>query len=383
MFGRQPLLVFPLLFSILFISNNGFAQQPKSESLDPSRFSKYEKLIEGEIAEGKMVGCAAVLMKDGNRLYEKEWGQRDREKDLAVEKNTIWRIYSMSKPITSVAVMQLVEQGKLKLDEPVSTYLEEFKNLKVLQGDDEVACEKEMTVRDLLRHTSGLTYGFFGNSEVDKTYRKKGVMIFDNNLKETVSKLSKIPLLHQPGSRWHYSVSTDVLGRVVEVASGKSFKEYLDENLFEPLEMKDTFFSVPKPKQSRFAQMYAPENGKLKPAAKWNSIRFTQGTELYSGGGGLCSTCDDYLNFCQMLVNEGKFKDKQILKPETLKQMFTNQIPKGAGRRGFQFGLGFAISREGRYSWGGRHPFLGGPQEQNLRRLHDSNQSISQPRLWK
>jgi CubicO group peptidase (beta-lactamase class C family) len=210
-----------------------------------------------------------------------------------------------------------------------------------------------MTIRDLLRHTSGLTYGFFGNTPVDQKYKKARVMVFDKNLAETISKLGKIPLQYQPGTRFHYSVSTDVLGRVVEVVSKKSFKAYLDENLFAPLEMNDTFFTVPKDKRNRFAEMYRPDGkGGLTAANRMSSYRFLNENELYSGGGGLCSTAGDYLNFCQMLVNDGKHKDKQILKSETIKEMFSNQLPKQASSRNFKFGLGFRI-QDGTYFWGG------------------------------
>ena len=332
-----------------------YAQPKPKLKADASMFAGFDKRMKDEIKAGKIVGCSAMVVQDGKVVFQKEWGKRDHKKDLPVKNDTIWRIYSMTKPITSVAVMQLVEKGKIKLDEPVATYLPEFKDLKVLKRDGtEVECERAMTVRDLLRHTSGLTYGFFGNSEVDKLYKKKSVLVFDKNIAETVTKLSKIPLLHQPGTRWHYSVSTDVLGRVIEVASKKTFAEYLSENIFKPLKMSDTFFTVPKDKLDRLAEMYRPSKDGLKPANKFASIRFvSQDNEYYSGGGGLCSTMNDYLRFSQMMVNGGELEGAKILKPETIKQMTTNQLTGKMASRGFKFGLGFRITNQGHFMWGG------------------------------
>jgi CubicO group peptidase (beta-lactamase class C family) len=259
--------------------------------------------------------------------------------------------------------MQLVEQGKLDLDEPVSKHLPELANMNVLvvkKDDDgnetfeEVPAEREITTRDLLRHTSGFTYGFFGDSEVDKRYLKAGVLRTGETIAEMVNKLSKIALKHPPATRWEYSVSTDVLGRLVEVVSGQRFDEYLAKNIFEPLDMTDTFFSVPQEKQDRLAQMYSPDGDKLKPSESIRSRRFVNQTKFFSGGGGLCSTPRDYLRFCQMLLGEGELEGARVLKPETIKTMTTNQLDDSIERReGFDFGLGFAISPEGRYSWGG------------------------------
>ena len=227
--------------------------------------------------------------------------------------------------------------------------------VKVLTDDGEVDPVRPITVRDLLRHTSGLTYGFFGDTDVDKAYRSAGLLMWDRDIEQTVEKLSKIPLLHQPGTRWHYSVSTDVLGRLVEVASGQRFDEYLAEHIFQPLEMIDTSFMVPKEKRDRFAQMYRPDGpDALKPSARMASARFiNMQNKYFSGGGGLCSTTRDYLRFARALLNGGELDGKRIIKEETLDQMTTNQLTGEAKPGGFQFGLGFAISPEGEFSWGG------------------------------
>jgi len=321
--------------------------------------------MERHIEERKLVGGLGLVVRGDEVVYAETWGQRDREKQLPMTDDTIFRIYSMSKPVTSVAAMILVEEGKLELDEPVSKYLPELTKMTVLvetKSDDgesrhkEVPVERPITVRDLLRHTSGFTYGFFGNSEVDKRYRKAGVLVTDQTLVDTVKKLSQIPLKHQPGSRWHYSVSTDVLGRVIEVASGQSLDQFFQKRIFEPLGMKDTFFTVPQDKLPRLAQMYAPKaRGGLRPTLAIRSRRFVDSSNrFYSGGGGLCSTASDYMAFCRMLLNEGQLDGTRVLQPETVRSMRTNQLTDGIQRSlGFQFGLGFRIDRKGIYGWGG------------------------------
>lgn len=326
-----------------------------TKNFDKEKLQRIASYVEEQIEEGNIVGCSALIFKNDKIAYHNVWGQRNQNKELAVEKDTIWRIYSMSKPVTSVAIMQLVESGKIKLDEPAATYLPEFADLKVRKkGGGTEPCKRPMTVRDLLRHTSGLTYGFFGNTKVDQAYRKSGILVTDNNLEETITKLSKVPLLYQPGERWHYSVSTDVLGRVVEVASEMSFKDYLQANIFDPLEMKDTFFTVPKEKQPRFAELYKFKGKKkLVPASPLSSIRFLNENSFYSGGGGLCSTTHDYLQFATMLMNNGEHKGKQIVSAKSIQEMTSDQLPAKAASRGFKFGLGFRIDNQGHYSWGG------------------------------
>ena len=337
---------------------------PKASELgfDLNKLAAINGKMSELIDQGKVVGCSALIYRKGEEVYFGHWGFRDQRKKQPLTRETIFRIYSMSKPITSIAAMQLVEQGKLELDSPVENYLPEFRNLKVLEKKNgesaKVEPKRKMTTRDLLRHTSGLTYGFFGNTPVDQQYRSAGVLMTDVNLKSMVGKLSKIPLLHHPATQFHYSASTDVLGRVIEVASENSFDDYLKSNVFEPLHMKDTFFSVPDPKKDRFAQLYRPgRNGGLIVASPLQSLRFVnEENEFYSGGGGLCSTVDDYLSFCKMLLNQGKGQaGKAIVKPATLSQMFTNQlgnIERSPGRR-FQFGLGFRAFPQGDYGWGG------------------------------
>jgi len=338
---------------------------PAACGFDAEKLAAIDRAMQRHVDEGKLVGGIGLVARADKIVYARTWGLRDRERELPMTEDTIFRIYSMSKPITSVAAMMLVEQGKLALDDPVSKYLPEWTEMSVLvetQGENgqtthkEVPTQRPITVRDLLRHTSGLTYGFFGNSEVDKRYLRAGVLITDRTLEDTVAKLAKIPLKYQPATRWHYSVSTDVLGRVIEVASGQTLDQYLREHIFEPLDMRDTFFTVPKEKLPRLARMYSPDgSGGLKAAGPLRSRRFVDpANRFYSGGGGLCSTTRDYLRFCRMLLGEGQLDGRRILQPETVRMMHSNQLPDRVRRSGgFQFGLGFAIDRDGVYRWGG------------------------------
>ena len=230
---------------------------PETVDLDKNRLSEIGDYLHAEVNAGRIAGCLALVARGDQVAFLGTWGDRNREKSLKMTPDTIFRIYSMSKPITSVAAMQLIEAGKMKLDDPVSKYLLSFQKLKVHSKADgqlqEIPLDQPMTIRDLLRHTSGLTYGFFGNTEVDKAYRKAGLLITEGTITESVEKLSSIPLLYQPGKRWHYSVSTDVLGRLIEVVSGQRFDQYLQEHIFDPLEMRDTAFMVPREKRERFA----------------------------------------------------------------------------------------------------------------------------------
>ncbi len=324
-------------------------------SSNDERFAAFDGALKEAVDNGQIVGHNALIFQDGKVLYYGQFGQRDRAKGLPMQRDTIFRIYSMTKPITSVAAMQLVEAGKIKLDEPVATYLPEFVDVQVLRKGKLVKARRAMTVRDLMRHSSGLTYGFFGNSDVDKMYKEKGILVTDKSLRDMVGKLAKLPLQSHPKLRFHYSVSTDVLARIIEVTSGEEFSAYLKKHIFDPLGMSDTFFTVPKDKLERFAEMYKPVEDGLERSAPQASHHFINDTGLHSGGGGLCSTIDDYLQFCQVLIQGGKHKGQQIITQESLDQMFTNQLEDVKySASWFQFGLGFYIEPdEGDYSWAG------------------------------
>jgi len=219
----------------------------------------------------------------------------------------------------------------------------------------------KMSVRDLLRHTSGLTYGFFGNTAVDKMYMAQTVYDREGALEDMANKLGKIPLLNQPGTKWHYSLSTDVLGYLVEKISGQSLDNFFKQKIFKPLGMKDTAFHVPGRKIKRFAACYGPKaNGGLNLVDAPAKSRYIKKPSLFSGGGGLVSTAKDYMRFCQMLLNKGQLDGKRLLRAETVEMMTKNQLPDGVGRgKGEGFGLGFSVRTEdgkkpkGEYGWGG------------------------------
>jgi len=269
-----------------------------------------------------------------------------------------------------------VEEGKLTLDDPVAKHLPEFKDVKVFAGVDGDELEVEepkraATIRDLLRHTSGLTYGFFGITPVDQRYLQADILSDRGTLADMETKLGDLPLLYQPGTRFNYSVSTDVLGRVVEVVSRKDFGEFLHERILGPLDMKDTDFFVPENKTDRFAANHSPRLvGGLRVTDAPHSSRYRRKPRLLSGGGGLVSTARDYMRFCQMLLNEGKLGGHRLLREESVEAMTKNQLPAeaypinlGGKRDGVGFGLGFSVvvektdyskrSHVGEYGWGG------------------------------
>ena len=348
---------------------------PEQVGLSAEKLKSAQAAMQKLVDDKRIAGGIFVVARRGKVVQFETCGMMDIEAKKPMKRDAIFRFYSMSKPITTVAAMILYEEGKIKLDDPVSKYIPEFKGLKVVADPDteiikEVAAKRQMTVRDLMRHTSGLTYGFFGDTAVDKLYRKSVQLGGSRTtLKDMTKNLAKIPLLYQPGTKWHYSVSTDVLGRVVEVASGQNLDTFFAEHIFEHLEMVDTAFSVPKEKLHRFATNYGPDTqGGLRPIDKPDTSRYTEMPTFLSGGGGLVSTASDYMRFCLMLLNKGEFAGKRLLKTETVEMMTKNQLPDiaypiGTGdRAGVGFGLGFSVrvenngqssSRIGEYGWGG------------------------------
>ncbi len=334
---------------------------PSDVGMTPEKLGQISVAVQELVDKEKIAGASVLVARKGKVAFFETFGMMDKEAGKAVDEETIFRFYSMTKPITSVAAMMLYEQGAIKLDDPVSKYLEPFKGLKVYdESGEHVEATREMTVRDLLRHTSGLTYGFFGNTAVDKMYRKEGVLDKKTSLNDMAEKLGKIPLLHQPGTKWHYSVSTDVLGHLVEKVSGEPLDEFFQRRIFKPLSMKDTAFYVPEQKADRFAACYGPTKGKgLKLSDNPRESRFLEKPGLLLGGGGLVSTVGDYLRFCSMLLNKGELDGKRLLLAETVEMMTKNQLPASANWKGQGFGLGFSvrITEEkygaGEYGWGG------------------------------
>lgn len=334
----------------------------KDVGMSAEKLALVKPAVQRLVDDEKIAGASIIVGRRGKIVFSETFGMMDREAKRAMQKDTIFRFYSMSKPVTSVAVMMLYEEGKIKLDEPVSKYIPQFKGLKVYdESGEHVDQVRQMSIRDLLRHTSGLTYGFFGNTAVNKMYMSRKVYDRDGSLEDMIDKLGEIPLLYQPGTKWHYSVSTDVLGYLVQKLSGQSLDKFFRERIFKPLDMKDSAFHVPGRKVERFAACYGPKlTGGLNVTDNPAKSRYLKKPSLPSGGGGLVSTARDYMRFCQMLLNKGQLDGRRLLRTDTVEMMTKNQFPDGVSRgKDGGFGLGFSVqikdgkSPKGEYGWGG------------------------------
>jgi CubicO group peptidase (beta-lactamase class C family) len=355
-------IVLSLVLSQFSFAGELLITSPENVGMSSEKLARTKSSVQALIDDEKIAGASIIVARKGKIAMFEIFGMMDQKAKKAMRPDTIFRIYSMTKPITSVAVMMLYEQGKLKPDDPISKYIPEFNGLKVYSEsgshEDQV---NQMSVRDLLRHTSGLTYGYFGNTAVDKMYMSRSVLKQKSSLQEMINKLSEIPLLHQPRTKWHYSVSTDVLGYLVQKVSAQPLNEFLRQNIFEPLDMKDTAFYVPKEKVNRFAACYGPkQNGGIRIIDDPAKSQYLTQPLLLSGGGGLVSTARDYLRFSQMLLNKGQLDGKRLLRSETVEMMTSNQLPDSVKRGENEgFGLGFSVRLkdgrfpQGEYGWGG------------------------------
>jgi len=332
--------------------------EPEAVGMASAKLGEVKAAVQKLVAEEKIAGAITMVARKGKIVHFEAYGLRDIEDDAPLEKDSILRFYSMTKPITTVAAMMLHDEGKLKLDEPLEKHLPEFEGMKVHGKSGPIEPDRKPTVRDLMRHTAGLTYGVFGNSPVDRMYKKQDVL-GSRDLEEQVKKLGSIPLEYQPGTKWHYSVSTDVLGCVVERVSRSRLDEFFQKRIFEPLDMKDTAFYVPEEKADRFSSCYGRG---LRLKDRYDTSRYLRRPTLLSGGGGLVSTARDYMRFCQMLINKGELHGTRLLKTETVEMMTRNQLPENVFCHGlFGFGLGFRVKLKnlghrwhaGEYGWGG------------------------------
>lgn len=335
---------------------------PEDVGMSSEKLAQIKPAVQALVDNKKIAGASVIVARKGKIALFETFGMMDQKAKKPMQPDTIFRIYSMSKSITSVAAMMLYEEGKLKLDDPVSKYIPEFKSLKVYAESGNHSNQvRQMSIRDLFRHTSGLTYGFFGNTPVDKMYMARNVSAWDSSLQDMINKLSKIPLLYQPGTKWHYSVSTDVLGYLVQEVSGQSLDKFFKKRIFKPLKMKDTAFRVPAKKTERFAACYGPKpTGGLRVIDEPSESRYLKKPSILSGGGGLVSTARDYMRFCQMLLNKGQLDGKRLLRPDTVEMMTKNQLPDAVRRNNDGgFGLGFSVRLKdgkypkGEYGWGG------------------------------
>jgi len=362
-----------MLFSVLVLRAQPLPlAEPEELGFAPARLEKLHALVKQHIDDGQYAGAISLIVRGGAIVDWQTYGFRDLEAKLPMERDTIVRIYSMSKPITSVAVMMLFEEGRFRLDDPISRYIPELREMKVFKGGtadapELVDAKAPITIKHLLTHTSGMTYDF-GTSPVEQL-NKKADLWSAPTFKEFIARAATLPLAHEPGEKWTYGINTDVLGYLVEVLSGQKFEDYLEERIFKPLEMNETSFLVPEEKRARQARIYElGPDGKLRPAKPiLNSYR-GPGDGFPSGGGGLYSTIGDYARFAQMLLNGGRLDGVQILSRKTVELMLANHLnhlaqptlsPNGADG----FGLGGSVRLDlakgnslgsvGQFGWSG------------------------------
>ena len=387
-------------------------------------FSSLSKFLNKEISKGRYPGFLTLIKKDGKVIYQDVSGFNDVKNKTPLQRDSLFRIYSMTKPVTGVALMIAVDQGLLKLSDPVSKYIPEFKDTRVLlRGNKTESLKRDITLLDLATHTSGLAYTFSIKGELQDIYLKEKIFPYyaldtlDDDIKpeklyENICSFSKkvasVPLAHQPGEKWTYSIGMDILGCVIEKASNMTFGDFLKSNLFDPLNMKDTFFKVPEEKQQRMTNLYAHHNAfkafsielpdNLKGKKPKMHLVDSQENSLYykditveDGGSGLVSTGDDYLNFADMLLNKGVFNGKKILSSESYKVLISNQLNENNSRfSGFGMGITLGIALDSRkirlrrgdnsFFWGGaaKTKFWVDP-ENNLTVVH-MTQLIGTPR---
>ena len=352
------------------------AEQPRTFSAEG--LAKVSDYIKSEVATGKIPGAILLIQQHGKPVYSENFGVRDIATELSMSADTIFRLYSMSKPITSAAAMMLVEDGKLALNDPLSKYIPAFAGVKVgVETKDDSGkpvlrlepLARPITIEDLLRHTSGLTYGFYGDDVVRRLYAEADLFNADLGNAEFVERIAKLPLAEQPGTTWDYGHSTDVLGRVIEVVSRKSLYQFEKERILDPLGMTETaFYVADSSKRPRVAEPM-PGDREISPTTRLRDVMLPRKSE--GGGAGMVGTVGDYARFCQMLLNGGTYQGRTYLKPETIKLMASDHIgPETKISRDWAyypgatsgFGLGFAVRTSvppntewplGEYRWDG------------------------------
>jgi len=379
-----PILLGLLVLSIASLVQHLSAQdlpvaKPESVGLSSERLERIAAAVQRKVDDKRIAGAVTLVVRHGKVAWFKSQGMMDREAAKPMQPDAMFRICSMTKPITSVAVMILYEEGRFLLDDPVSKYLPEFKNPKVLvkpaSGEPySIPANKEITIRDLLRHTSGITYNW--NGDLGPMYETAGVasglLQYDGTIGDSVKNLARLPLLFNPGDRFEYSLGVDVLGHLVEVVSGKPLDEFFRTRIFEPLGMKDTYFFPPENKLDRLAMAYTyyPDKGLNRfPDTPIREGSFVYSADypsrgpkkLFSGGAGLVSTAMDYARFCQMMLDNGKVGSTHLLSRKTVELMTQDQLGKIGSDMGF--GLGFGVEgikgplselgSVGEYNWGG------------------------------
>ncbi|CAB4671296.1 unannotated protein [freshwater metagenome] len=366
-------------------NNFGVTVDPKEVSLDATRLKNIDKHFKRYVDEGRLAGFAVAVARRGEVAHFGMYGAKDSDTGESITSDTMYRIYSMTKPVTSIALMMLVEQGLLQLTDPVSKFIKSFGETRVWNTGTilkpmTAALTEPIRVWHLLTHTSGLTYGFNYADVVDDMYRRAGFetgLSYNESLEVVCDKIASLPLVFQPGSSWNYSMATDVVGRIIEVISKMPLDEFLEKNIFAPLGMTDTAFFVPEEKRSRVSSLYRYDevnHSKIKLDTLGNSS--LENPKFLSGGGGLISTAGDYFKFIKMLEGRGKSGDVRIVSSRTIDLMTQNHLPNNAdistfGRPigeeflydGLGFGLGFSVvvdqaktrvaCPKGTFAWGG------------------------------
>ncbi|MBV8777482.1 MAG: beta-lactamase family protein [Alphaproteobacteria bacterium] len=364
------------------------AERPEQVGLSSERLERITARIGEDVDRGAMPGAVLAIARAGRIGYAEAIGYRDKESGAAMRLDTIFRIASMTKPVVSLGAMMLAEQGRLDIGAPVAEYIPTFSELTV--GVERIKAKRTMTVQDLLRHTSGLTYALFGDSPVQMLWRDANLQDENQTNEELVGKLAQLPLLFEPGTTWEYSMSTDVLGRVVEVVSGQSLAAFIAEQITGPLGMVDTAFAAGGDKAARVAEPLVDKATGKKPPMR----NVGRENRWHSGGGGLAGTAADYLRFCQMLLNGGELDGVRLVAPKTVALMASDHLPPNVQygetartrfgalapvpEMGYGFGLGFAVRKVpgmspvpgsvGEFFWGGATGtyFWIDPQEQMI-----------------
>ena len=390
--GIKSISTFVLSVLLLVNPVTGLASletsKPEAQGVSSEKLQRLSELSQQYVDEGRVAGIVNLVVRNGEVIHYEAAGNRGADNPSPMQVDDLFRIYSMTKPITAVAAMQLYEQGKFQLTDPVTKFVPELKDLKVLDASGEfVPAAREMTMHQLLMHTTGMSYGFAAATDaVDQRYAMADLWA-SKDLDELAARIGKLPLKFHPGDRWHYSVAVDITGIVVQRLSGQPFDEYLEEHIFAPLGMSDTFFEVPESEQERFVPNHFlnPETGALTntkyappPFSYRDGVAMIDyfDVSLFSGGGGLVSTAMDYAKFSEMMRRGGSFNGARILGPKTVAFMTKNHLAEDSmldswgetptddiGRPGFGFGLGFGVvtdstaisimGSDGEYNWGG------------------------------
>ena len=341
------------------------------------RLARIPRFLEAQVAAGHLPGALTLIWRRGSVAHSSMVGQMDMGRATPMRADGIFRLYSMTKPVTAVALLMLMEEGRIALDDPVARFIPGFANLKLADGS---APKRAMTVLDLLRHTAGFTYGFHNRTPIDAQYRRMRLAEFDTEggLAAMIAQLQTLPLEYSPGEAWIYSVAIDVVGYLVEHVSGQSYAAFVREKILAPLKMVDTDFQVAASKRERFAACYVLKDGKLDLFDDPQNSPWFAPPKLESGGGGLAGTANDYLRFCRMLLNMGELEGVRLLSPKTVQLMTANHLPglqeiadlspaadafNESGYRGIGFGLGVAVTLDparvgipgtpGEFAWGG------------------------------